>query len=157
MKSSTIKIYTDGSCHSQLLFGAWAAIIFIGDEKVILKGTATDTTHNRMELIGIINAVDYLNQNGFGKQIMEVFSDSQYAVNLLMRKQRLKSNNYITKKGTPIQNVDLVQKLIMQMEIYHMQFVKVKAHQKDGDVINREVDILVRQLVRKQATEADGN
>lgn len=157
MKPITIKIYTDGSCHTQLLVGAWAAIVFIDDEKVILKGTATDTTHNRMELIGIIEAVDHLIQRGYGDQLMEVFSDSQYAVNLLTRKERLKKNNFITKKGTPIQNVDLVQKLIAQIETYDLRFVKVKAHQKDGDAINREVDILVRQLVRKHVATADGN
>ena len=157
MKPITIKIYTDGSCHTQLLVGAWAAIVFINEEKVILKGTATNTTHNRMELIGIIEAVDHLIQRGHGDQLMEVYSDSQYAVNLLTRKERLKKNDFITKKGTPVQNVDLVKKLIAHMETYNLRFVKVKAHQKDGDAINREVDILVRQLVRKQVATADGN
>lgn len=149
MKASAIKIYTDGSCHTKLLIGAWAAILFIGDEKIVLKGAEINTTHNRMELTGIINAIDYVNANGYGHMLMEVFSDSQYAVNLLTRKDRLKKNNFITKKGTPIQNVDLVQALIKQMETYQLHFNKVKAHQKGGDVINREVDIIVRQVVRK--------
>lgn len=157
MKTTTIKIYTDGSCHTQLLIGAWAAIVFIDDEKVILKGTVTDTTHNRMELLGIINSVDYVNAKGCGGQLMEVYSDSQYAVNLLTRKERLKKNDFITKKGTPIQNVDLVKKLIELIETFNIKFVKVKAHQKDGDEINREVDLIVRQLVRKAVIKRDGN
>ena len=34
-----IEIYTDGSCHTQLLNGAWAALVFIDVKKTILKGT----------------------------------------------------------------------------------------------------------------------
>ena len=144
MKASAIKIYTDGSCHTKLLIGAWAAILFIGDEKIVLKGAEINTTHNRMELTGIINAIDYVNANGYGHTFRHRSGN-----HLLTRKDRLKKNNFITKKGTPIQNVDLVQALIKQMETYQLYFNKVKAHQKGGDVINREVDRIVRQVVRK--------
>ena len=156
MKDQTIQIYTDGSCHTQQLIGAWAAILFIGDKKIILKDIETDTTHNRMELQGVIKAIEYLKENNLAENGIEVYSDSQYVVNLLVRKQKLKQKNFLTKKGTPIQNADLVQKLIKQIELYGISFVKVKAHQKDGDKINREVDILVRQLVRQKVDEQNG-
>ena len=156
MEKSVIKIYTDGSCHSQLLIGAWAAILFIGGKKVVLKDIETDTTHNRMELLGVIKAVEYLEEHKQAENSIEVYSDSQYVVNLLVRKQKLKQKNFLTKKGTLIQNADLVQKLIKQIELYGISFVKVKAHQKDGDKINREVDILVRQLLRNKVGEQDG-
>ena len=32
------EIYTDGSCYTQNLIGAWVAILLIGPEKVILAG-----------------------------------------------------------------------------------------------------------------------
>ncbi len=155
MKNGEIKIYTDGSCHTQLLFGAWGSIIFIGDEKVILKGLESDTTHNRMELLAVINAINYIDSLNLNDKLISIFSDSQYVVNLTGRKERLKRNNFITKKGTPIQNVDLIMLFVKQIESHKLEFVKVKAHQKDGDEINREVDILVRQLVR-QKVEANG-
>ena len=153
---SVIQIYTDGSCHTQLVIGAWGAIVLVDDKKVVLSAVETDTTHNRMELLGVIRAVEYLEENNLAGNIIEVYSDSQYVVNLLSRKTRLKQNNFITKKGTPIQNSDLVQKLIQQIETHDINFTKVKAHQKDGDAMNREVDILVRNLVRKKVTEQDG-
>lgn len=153
---STIQIYTDGSCHTQQLIGAWGAIILIGEKKVVLSAVETDTTHNRMELIGVIKAVNYLEEHHLTDSVIEVYSDSQYVVNLLTRKARLKQNNFLTKKGTPIQNVDLVQKLIQQIESYDIRFTKVKAHQKDGDAMNREIDILVRNLVRTKVSEQDG-
>jgi ribonuclease HI len=156
LEKSVIKIYTDGSCHPQLLIGAWASILFIGRKKIVLKNFETDTTHNRMELLSVIKAVEYLNENKLADNIIEVYSDSQYVVNLLIRKQKLKLKNFLTKKGTPIQNSDLVQKLIQQIEKHNINFVKVKAHQKNGDIINKEVDKLVRQLVRKKVEERNG-
>jgi ribonuclease HI len=153
VEKPSIKIYTDGSCHSQLLIGAWAAILFIADKKIILKAVETGTTHNRMELLGVINAVDYLAEKKLTDNLIQVYSDSQYVVNLLIRKQKLKQNNFITKKGTPIQNSDLVQMLIRQIETYDLEFIKVKAHQKNGDAGNHEVDKLVRSLVRQKVKE----
>ncbi|MBP7810049.1 MAG: ribonuclease HI [Bacteroidia bacterium] len=153
---SIVQIYTDGSCHTQQLIGAWGAIILVGEKKVVLSHVETETTHNRMELLGVIKAVEYLEENNLADTVIDVYSDSQYVVNLLTRKTRLKQKNFITKKGTPIQNSDLVQKLIQQIETHDINFTKVKAHQKDGDAMNREVDILVRNLVRKKVTEQDG-
>ncbi len=156
MKNQTVKIYTDGSCHTQLLIGAWAAILFIDDKKIVLKGVENETTHNRMELSGVIKAIEYLNEKGFAENTIEIYSDSQYVVNLMTRKLKLKLNNFLTKKGTSIQNSDLVQKLIKQIEKHNIDFIKVKAHQKDGDKINREVDVLVRNLVCAKVAEENG-
>lgn len=152
MSESTIKIYTDGSCHTQLLTGAWAAIIFNADEKEILKGWEEDTTHNRMELQGVIKALEYLIERKETKNV-SVYSDSQYVVNLLSREQKLKSKNFLTNKGTPIQNVVLVKRLLELIEQTSPTFVKVKAHQKNGDLINKEVDLIVRALVRARVKE----
>lgn len=152
-EGQTIQIYTDGSCHTQQLIGAWGAIILINEKKIILSNLETDTTHNRMELLGVIKAIEYLNENKMLDRVIAVYSDSQYVVNLLIRKQRLKQKNFLTKKGTAIQNSDLVQKLIQQIETHSINFTKVKAHQKDGDAMNREVDILVRNLVRQKVNE----
>ncbi len=150
MKNSEAKIYTDGSCHTQLLIGAWAALVFLDGKKCILKGLETNTTHNRMELLAVINAVNYLDSASISSQKIEIFSDSQYVVNLIQRKEKLKSKNFITNKGTPIQNNDLVQTLINQIETHNLVFSKVKAHQKNGDPLNREVDMIVRNLVREK-------
>lgn len=155
MTKTSIKIYTDGSCHTQLLYGAWAAIIFINGKKTILHGEESDTTHNRMELQAVIKAVEFVEENGFGREEIQVCSDSQYVVNLLTRKEKLKHKKFITNKGTSIQNVDLVKRLIDQIEHFDLYFTKIKAHQKDGDEINREVDLIVRKQVRKLVLNHD--
>lgn len=114
-----------------------------------MSGSETNTTHNRMELQAVIKAIEHIDFLGFQKEFIQIYSDSQYVVNLVNRKEKLNERNFITKKGTPIQNVDLVKMLIQQMNAHSLEFVKVKAHQKDGDIFNREVDLLARQIVRQ--------
>jgi ribonuclease HI len=149
-----IQIYTDGSCHTQQRVGGWAAIIFLEEEKIELKGFVIDTTHNAMEILAVLKALDFLEKkdtshNNFTK--IEIVSDSQYVVRILERKEKLKANNFLTKKNNPIRNVDLVKELINRIETLPLIFTKIKAHQKATDEINynRVVDQLARNEVRK--------
>ena len=58
MKGSPIIIYTDGSCNPEYKIGAWAVVLFVEDEKIVLSGTAEQTTHQRMELTAVIRAFE---------------------------------------------------------------------------------------------------
>ncbi|MFK8008932.1 MAG: ribonuclease H [Saprospiraceae bacterium] len=147
-----IQIYTDGSCHTQQRVGGWAAIILWKKEKIELKGFVKDTTHNAMEILAVLKALDFLeknNNNTFTK--IEIVSDSQYVVRILERKEKLKAKSFLTKKGNLIRNVELVKKLIERIETLPLIFTKIKAHQKATDKINynRVVDHLARNEVRK--------
>lgn len=151
LQKHKIEIYTDGSCHTQIRVGAWAALLFVDDKKMILHGVEHDTTHNRMELLAVIKAIEWLIENGFKNQIIHVFSDSQYVINLNDRAKKLAAKDFITNKGTPIQNVDLVKQILSYYSTCNINLVKVKAHQKPNGTenFNREVDMIVRKLVRE--------
>lgn len=148
----SITIFTDGSCHAQLKKGGWASIIFIDVEKKILEGTSFETTHQRMELIAVIESLKYLQtRNLLGYEII-IYSDSQYVVDLLKRKERLILSSFRTKKSRPIRNADLVQELIAFMHFDNIKFLKIKSHQKLSDkqtALNREVDLLSRKNMRR--------
>lgn len=146
---TSVKIYTDGSCHPKALTGTWAAMLFIGDEKISLQGVEENTTHNRMELLAVINAIRHLVVMNLSEHRILIYSDSQYVVNLSSRMDKLETNNFITNAGKQLQNSDLLQILIKQIRTHDIGFVKVKAHQKDGDVHNREVDMIARNLLRQ--------
>lgn len=150
-----IQIFTDGSCHTQQRVGGWAAIIFLEEEIVELKGVKEDTTHNAMEILAVLKALEFLDKKQ-NKPIskIEVVSDSQYVVRILDRKEKLKANNFLTKKGNPIRNIELVKKLIVRIETLPLIFTKIKAHQKATDKINynRVVDKLAREQVRKNCS-----
>lgn len=150
----SITIFTDGSCHNRLKSGGWAAIIFIGDEKVTLKGSEHDTTHHRMELIAVLEALRFLQKKNLLSQPITIYSDSQYVVDLLQRQERLTASGYKTKRLTPIRNADLVQSMVYFFNATDLEFVKLKSHLKSSDpnnVLNREVDMLSRQMMRTSA------
>ena len=147
---NSIDIYTDGSCHTQLLIGGWAAILFIDHEKVVLTGQETDTTHNRMELTAVIKAVNYVQTNYPAATSIDIFSDSQYVIGLRGRKARLSAAGFTTNAGKQIQNADLVKELLALDESLTLNFTKIKAHQKENETVNHniEVDKLARKIVR---------
>lgn len=155
MAEPHIEIYTDGSCHTQLLIGAWAAIIYIDGKKETLSACELNTTHNRMELLAVINAITHIDSLQLAQSKLIIYSDSQYVVNLCDRKEKLKAKKFITNKGTHIQNYDLVQTLIYQMENHNLVFNKIKAHQQNGNPHNREVDLIVRKIVREKTGKYD--
>lgn len=148
---NSITIYTDGSCHTQLKIGAWAAVILIANDKKTLTGTANNTTHQRMELMAAIEALSYV-QHHFPMVInINLITDSQYVIGLPARMQKLQAANFITKQGKPIQNADLVQQLYKLSESFNIDFIKIQAHlkKKSEADYNIEVDRLSRQMVRE--------
>lgn len=147
--SIPIEIYTDGSSHTQKLIGAWAAIIYYNDSKIVIKQVVVNTNHNRMEMQAVIQAIKFVDTNYSTNIPIIINSDSQYVVNLVDRKEKLKKNDFMTRKGNPVKNLDLVSTLIDQIETHEITFNKIKAHVKDGDIKNREVDLLVRKLMRE--------
>lgn len=150
--NSAIEIYTDGSYHTQQRAGAWASVLLYNGHKIELCGECTDTTHNRMELTAVIQAIQYVVANKWVASIV-IYTDSQYVSLIPERKEKIRQKNYRTKKGTIMQNADLLNTLIHQIETCDIRFIKVKAHQKSSNgiiILNNEVDKLARELVRKQ-------
>ncbi len=148
---STIKIYTDGSCHTQQCVGVWVAIVFIDGLKHVTTGVERNTTHNRMELLAVIKALEFVLDKQGDATHMEVISDSQYVVGLLDRKHKFEDLNYHTKKGNQIRNVDLVKQLLCYVTKLKVSLIKIKAHQQKTleTQYNIEADLLCRKLVRE--------
>jgi ribonuclease HI len=145
------EIYTDGSCHTQQCVGAWAAVVLIDEQKIVLSGKENDTTHNRMEILAVINAIKYIKQHYKMITDAKIVSDSQYVIGLISRQSKFEASDFTTKAGNEIRNVDLVKELLHLVSIVNVEFVKIKAHQKATEVVNYniEVDKLSRQLVRE--------
>ena len=145
----TIQVYTDGSCHTQLCTGAWAAIIFMGDEKIILSGIENNTTHNQMELMAVIKAIEYIQKNEPVAWVT-IITDSQYVTGLQARQQKFIAKNFTSKKGNEISNAALVKQLLALLDKVPVMIQKIKAHQKISAEpnYNIEADKICRSLVR---------
>lgn len=156
METDPIEIFTDGSCNTAARNGAWAALILLKNKKEILTGVAVDTTHNRMELLSVIKSIEFVDTFRPGASL-RIYSDSQYVCTLPERLPRFKKNSFRTKKGSEIQNADLVKTFLYLAESHCIEWVKVKAHQRDmsdSTTHNRFVDKLSRKLVREFTNNA---
>jgi ribonuclease HI len=120
------------------------------DEKLVLKGTAEHTTNNQMEIVAVIQAIHHIKDLSLDLARIEIYTDSQYVMGIPGRASKLKSNDFHTRRGTDIQNSQLVQTLLKLLEVYPVTFIKVASHQKRTDVhdYNREADMIARAAVR---------
>ena len=75
----TVTIYTDGACSGNPGPGGWGAILQYGAVQKELSGGEAHTTNNRMELTGVITALEALKQ----PCAVELYSDSKYVVDAL--------------------------------------------------------------------------
>ena len=75
MDSDILHIYTDGACSGNPGRGGWGVYIEKGIEKIELNGSDEDTTNNRMELVAVIQALRYVDQNSKIKLFTDSFID----------------------------------------------------------------------------------
>lgn len=83
--------YTDGSCDNikQPHAGGSSYIVLKDEEIVHVKSCGfLKTTNNRMEMLAIISAANYCPEDS----IVDIYSDSQYAINVLSGTWKHKTN-----------------------------------------------------------------
>jgi ribonuclease HI len=122
MNTKKITIYTDGSCKGNPGPGGWCAIIFIGDEKkpaVILKGGEAKTTNNRMEMVGVIEAFKYIDENHLQRSSVTLYSDSNLVIKTLTAGWKRKAN------------IDLWEELDRLNEELKVDYIWVRGHNEN--------------------------
>ncbi|MEG2377453.1 MAG: ribonuclease HI [Clostridia bacterium] len=119
-------IYTDGACSGNPGPGGWGAILsYNGKEKEISGGEA-QTTNNRMELTGVIEALSCLKEPC---NVM-LYSDSQYVINGITKgwAAKWRANGWMRTKKDAALNPDLWQRILDLCEKHNVEFVWVKGH-----------------------------
>ena len=135
-----IKIYTDGSCLGNPGFGGWAAIIFLNDKKIKIKGKKKNTTNNQMELMAPIKA---LKKIPVGEKV-QIYTDSKYVkMGITEWIKSWKKNNWKTSSKKKVKNKDLWKELDRLSEKHQIKWLWVKGH--SGDIVNEEVDQLAKE------------
>ena len=136
-----IKIYTDGSCLGNPGFGGWAAIIFLNDKKIKIKGKKRNTTNNQMELVAPIKA---LKKIPVGEKV-QIYTDSKYVkMGITEWIESWKKNNWKTSSKKKVKNKDLWKELDrLSKKKYQIKWLWVKGH--SGDITNEEVDQLAKE------------
>jgi ribonuclease HI len=149
MKS--IEIHTDGSCLGNPGPGGWAALLRYNGREKALSGGESNTTNNRMELMGAIMALEALTEPC---EII-LHTDSQYVRQGItewmagwLRRQ------WKTAGGDPVKNRELWERLHQATLRHKIDWRWVKGH--NGDPDNERVDQLARAqaVAQRHATPA---
>ena len=122
----TVTLYTDGACSGNPGPGGWGAILrYQGNEKE-LSGGAAQTTNNRMELLGVISALQALKE----PCVVELYSDSKYVIDALEKgwAQGWKRRGWIKADKKPALNSDLWELLLELVSRHEMHYHWVKGH-----------------------------
>ena len=117
-----IEIYTDGSCRGNPGPGGWAAILLEKNSEKsfeVLKGHEFQTTNNRMEMMGVIEALRYINNHHLENAEINLYSDSNLIIQTLLKGWKRKAN------------LDLWEELDELNEGLDINYIWVKGHDKN--------------------------
>ena len=137
----TVTIYTDGACSGNPGPGGWGAILEYNGHRREMSGGERETTNNRMELLGAINALSALKE----PCAVELYTDSQYLEKAINEGWLAgwKKKNW-KRKGGELKNVDLWQRLDALMQTHSVRLHWVKGH-ADNANNNRCDELAVAQ------------
>lgn len=121
-----VTIYTDGACSGNPGPGGYGAILMYGSHKKELSGGDANTTNNRMELMGVITALEALNR----PCQVDLYTDSQYVVNAIEKgwARKWQANGWMRNKKDKALNPDLWQRLLDLLDTHQVTFHWVKGH-----------------------------
>ena len=115
-----------------------------------LSGGEDHTTNNRMEMTGVIRALEQLRE----RCRVSVHSDSAYVINCFLQRwhEKWARNGWRSSSKQPVENRDLWEQLVALSKQHDVAWVKVKGH--SDDVWNNRCDELARAESKKFADSA---
>ena len=148
----TVTIYTDGACSGNPGPGGWGALLCYNGVEKELSGGAKQTTNNRMELTGVISALQALKE----PCIVELYSDSKYVIDALEKGWAVswRKMGWIKSDKKPALNSDLWEILLKLTEKHQLHYHWVKGH-ADNEYNNRCDALAVAQRDKYAGGEAE--
>ncbi len=140
-----VTIYTDGACSGNPGPGGWGAVLIYGGHRLEMSGGEKQTTNNRMELTGAIEALSRLNQ----PCAVELWSDSRYLVDGLEKgwAKSWRARGWKRKDGSPALNPELWERLLELCEKHDVTLRWVKGHAENAE--NNRCDEMAVAEARK--------
>ena len=140
-----VTLYTDGACSGNPGPGGWGAVLRYGAHEKELSGGAAETTNNRMELTGVIEALRRLKE----PCVVELYSDSKYVVDALSKgwAQSWQRKGWIKSDKKPALNADLWETLLTLSARHDLRCHWVKGHAENE--YNNRCDALAVAESRK--------
>ncbi len=134
-----IDIYTDGACSGNPGPGGWGVLVRSGETETELSGGEPATTNNRMELLAVIEALQFLRQPVEAR----IYTDSQYVQKGISEWiHSWKQRGWKTAGKEPVKNEDLWRRLDALAANHTLEWHWVRGH--NGHPENERVDGLAR-------------
>ena len=151
-----VLVYADGACHPNPGVGGLGIVIIYEDgRRDECSQGFYNSTNNRMELLGVIKALQLLKLKENIK--IEVFSDSKYVVDSINKKwlDRWEKNNWKFKLNgkKEVKNKDLWKFLFKLKDKHPTTFTWVKGHAEN--INNNRCDILASKAIKSNKLYED--
>ncbi len=133
-----VEIFPDGACSGNPGKGGFGAILKYGDVTKEISQGFNKTTNNRMELLAAICALESLKE----PCKVDLYSDSKYLVDSVSLGwiEKWKAKGWKRSSNEMAKNIDLLKRLLLQLERHDVKFIWVKGH--DGHPQNERCDTL---------------
>ncbi len=147
-----VKVYTDGAARGNPDGpGGYGALLQYTDGKGVmhereLSAGYKRTTNNRMELMGVIAALEALKK----PCKIDLYSDSKYVTDAFNQHwiENWLKKNWKNSTNKPVKNIDLWKRLLEAAKIHEVNYIWVKGH--NGHPGNERCDVL-------ETSAADGD
>lgn len=144
-----VEIYTDGACRGNPGIGGWGALLKCNGKQKTLYGGAENTTNNRMELMGAIEALNALQK----PSEVVLWTDSKYVKDGISSWiVNWKKRGWRTAANKPVKNADLWLQLDELSAKHEVQWCWVKGHA--GNEGNEMADQLANQAIDEMLDDA---
>jgi ribonuclease HI len=143
----SIHIYTDGAASGNPGPGGYGVVMLYKGHRKEFSCGFKHTTNNRMELMGVIVALEQLKKEG---SAVTVFSDSKYVVDAIEKKWLY---GWIKKNFKNVKNVDLWLRFYALYKKHHVKFVWVKGHADNQE--NNRCDVLAVEAYKQPHLKPD--
>ena len=140
-----VEIFTDGACSGNPGPGGWGAVLRFNNVEKEISGGAADTTNNRMELSGVIEALRLLKE----PCDVTLYSDSKYVCDAITKgwAKGWQKNGWRKSDKKLALNIDLWESLLALLEQHTITVKWVKGHA--GHPENERCDRLAVEATEK--------
>ncbi len=144
-----VTIYTDGACSGNPGPGGYGAVLCCNGREKELSGGEAHTTNNRMELLGVITALEALKE----PCAVDLYSDSKYVVDALTKgwAEGWRRRGWVKADKKPALNPDLWARLLDLTARHELTCHWVKGHAENE--YNNRCDALAVAQRDKYAKE----
>ncbi len=139
-----VEIFSDGACSGNPGPGGYGTLLRCGTHLRELSGYETETTNNRMELMGAIVGLEALKR----PCQVRLTTDSQYLHKGITEwVENWQRKGWINSKKEPVANRDLWERLLAACAPHRIEWCWVRGH--SGHAENERCDELAREAIAR--------